>query len=133
MSVRIRQTDDTVEINELERRFFYDSPPLKEHLMEGATWWVAEHEGMAVAFAGAVMRGSDASLIRSAVMREARGLGLQKRLIRVRLAWAKKQGALRAVTYTHVRSIASMRSLVSCGFKPSRLWSQVYLDFERKF
>lgn len=46
-----------------------------------------------------------------------RGLGGQKRLIRARIAHAKKIGCSMILTYTHHRNCASVNSLISCGFK----------------
>lgn len=49
----------------------------------------------------------------------ARGAGIQKRLIRARCRHARRSGFLAAWTYTAVFSVASMRSLISCGFRPT--------------
>lgn len=43
--------------------------------------------------------------------------GLQRRLIQHRLRWAKRQGALYAVTYTLRDNYPSMVNLIRCGFK----------------
>jgi GNAT superfamily N-acetyltransferase len=54
----------------------------------------------------------------AAVRPEYRGHGLQKRLIRARLAGAKREGFWGSHTYTSVENPASSRSLIRCGFKP---------------
>ena len=51
---------------------------------------------------------------------EYRGLGLQKRLIRTRLRWAKSHKFTHAHTYTLLNNVASANALISCGFK--RYW-----------
>lgn len=48
----------------------------------------------------------------------ARGRGLQKRLIRARVAWARKIGAVSLETYASLDNRASLISLLKCGFTP---------------
>lgn len=43
--------------------------------------------------------------------------GLQRRLIRHRLNWGKRQGAIYAVTYTLPDNYPSMINLLRCGFQ----------------
>jgi len=65
-------------------------------------------------------------LCSSGVLPEARGRGLQKRLIKARVRWAEKQGYYYAFTYTVPHNPASSRSLISCGFRPywpSKPWA----------
>ncbi len=45
------------------------------------------------------------------------GAGLQRRLIRHRLRWGRRQGALYAVTYTVRDNYPSMANLLKCGFR----------------
>lgn len=85
------------------------------------TWWVATNDnGRRVGFAGSRMcdSGRTVYLAWAVVLPTARGAGLQKRFIRVRCAHARKAGATVALTYTAHDNIASMRSLIACGFKP---------------
>lgn len=46
--------------------------------------------------------------------------GLQRRLIRYRLQWAKRQGAIYAVTYTLLHNYPSIANLLKCGFQFAR-------------
>lgn len=46
--------------------------------------------------------------------------GLQRRLIRYRLKWARKQGAVYAVTYTLLHNYPSIANLLKCGFRFAR-------------
>lgn len=48
------------------------------------------------------------------------GAGLQRRLIRHRLRWAKRQGAIYAVTYTLLHNYPSIANLLKCGFRFAR-------------
>lgn len=51
----------------------------------------------------------------SAVRPKFRGNGLHKRLIKARLAYAKKLG-LQAITYTGKDNVVSANNLIACGF-----------------
>ncbi len=51
------------------------------------------------------------------IMPSCREKGLQRRLIRHRLRWAKRQGAFYAVTYTLLHNYPSVMNLLKCGFK----------------
>lgn len=91
-----------------------------------AEYWGAFDGPKLVAFAGAVPSEtySDAIyLCNAAVLPEARGHHLQRRLIRARLRWARDQGYAYARTYTIVENAASMCSLIACGFKP--FWPKI--------
>jgi len=59
-----------------------------------------------------------AFLSRVGILPTHRGLGLQRRMIRVRLAWARRRGFTHAVTYAHVTNTASLRNLIREGFLP---------------
>jgi GNAT superfamily N-acetyltransferase len=117
--LHIRQSDDVDTVRELHRIAFASSAAaLKDDELEGSAWWIAEDNDVPVAFAGATCKMDGVFLIRAGVIPGLRGSGLQKRLIRVRLRWAKRQGATRAYTYTAINNYPSMRALISTGFKP---------------
>lgn len=66
-------------------------------------------------------------LTRAVTRPEHRGHGLQQRLIRARVALARRLGCKRVVTYTSADNTASMRALVRTGFlpysaKPGEFW-----------
>lgn len=46
-----------------------------------------------------------------------RSAGLQRRMIRHRLNWAKRQGAIFATTYTLIHNYPSIANLLKCGFR----------------
>ena len=65
---------------------------------------------------------------RAGVAPLARGRGLQRRLIRARLGWARSEGATHAVTYTAPHNIKSSNNLIRCGFRmysPRKPWAGV--------
>lgn len=88
-------------------------------LMEGQ-WWIAQSAGRDAGFCAiAPLKHSRecAYLSRAGVMPNYRGKGLQQRMIRLRLRWAKSKGYRYVVTYTEPSNLASSNSLISCGFK----------------
>jgi RimJ/RimL family protein N-acetyltransferase len=88
----------------------------------GGWWWLIRHNGKPVAFGG--LRGCRhpsnkglAYMIRSGVLSKHRGKGLQKKLIKARIAMAKRQGYKEIVTYVLDWNLASANSLIACGFR----------------
>jgi GNAT superfamily N-acetyltransferase len=102
-------------LNRLDQRCF----PRDELCSKRGQWWVVYNdEGEPVAFAGArpVEVGSKMIyLCRCGVVPEYRGRGLQKKLIRVRLRYARKAGFKTAVTDT-ADNVPSANNLIACGF-----------------
>lgn len=65
-------------------------------------------------------------LCRAGVLEAYRGKGLQKRMIRLRLRYAKAHRGKLAITYTTKENFASANSLISCGFRlydPEWAWA----------
>lgn len=63
---------------------------------------------------------------RAAVARAYRGRGLQRRLIRRRLEWARARNARVAITYTMAGLAVSANNLIACGFRlyvPEYAWA----------
>ena len=94
---------------------------------EGSVHWVAWDETDEPAgFCSANMIAEGMCYFTNAgVLEEHRGSGLQKRLIKVRLQWAKKNGAVDVVTYTMLHNYPSIINLLKCGFRfyrPEREW-----------
>ena len=97
------------------------------------TWWLAwdEHDPEPAGFAGARIwdEGGEQALILTAagVVMRARGRGLQRDLIRVRLAYARAEKLVRVWTYTHRKNLHSANNLIRCGFemwRPTR-WGDI--------
>lgn len=89
------------------------------------SWWVAYSDGSPIGFCG-IKRSSRwvnaGYLCRAGVLRKFRGKGIQKKLIRVRIAQAKKLGWQWVISDTY-ENPASANNLISTGFQmyiPSR-------------
>lgn len=133
----IRRSDDLELVQELDREIFPKSPRLSQKELEDSTWWVAYVGGAAVGFAGIKLLPAKAKayLTRAGVVKLARGSGLQKRFIRLRVSHAKRQGIPRVYTYVWAGNFASQRSLISCGFRPyylERYENASYTYFENR-
>lgn len=101
-----------------------------EHLTDeedGSVWeeasicWVATYEKQVIGFASFVdsKRYSDVVRFCAAVVLPAfRGHGIQRRLIRARLNYARRKGYNYAITDTVTYNPISARNLISCGFLP---------------
>lgn len=100
----------------------------RPHVTNSGWWWIAVGEdGSPIAFAGLIPStrwGDTGYLCRAGVVPAARGQGIQKRLIHVRVRQAKAQGWRWLITDTY-ENPASSNSLISMGFKlfdPSVPW-----------
>ena len=91
------------------------------------SWWIATANGVDIGFAGLVRTVSWTDcgyLCRAGVVPTARGQGLQKQFIRVRIRQAKALGWKWLVSDT-TDNPASANSLIACGFKmfePTKPW-----------
>lgn len=112
----IRRTEDIEEARELFKLAFpLDAWPGNDH-----EYWIArDARDAVVGFCSAIHQPQSNTVFLSsaAVIKSARGAGLQRRMIRVRTAWARKIGALSVVTYTVTRNYESMINLLKCGFR----------------
>lgn len=66
-------------------------------------------------------------LCRAGVVEEARGHGLQKKLIMARTVFARNLGLRRVTTYTHTTNLPSMNNLMASGFRlyePPKGWAE---------
>lgn len=94
----------------------------------GDLWWIAFNGDQPVGFAGIRPLENVGLwyLCRAGVIPSARGQGLQKRLIRVRLAGAKAAGGVLAISDTEKGNCASSNSLIAAGFRtytPQYQWA----------
>jgi len=100
-------------------------------------WWVAYTNLDPVAFAGLRPLAKEPHagyFCRAGVLKHARGKGLQKKLIRVRIAYARRQGLKTLITDT-TDNIVSANNLIACGFKlyePSNSWAFDHSLYWRK-
>ena len=83
-------------------------------------WLVYDRENSPVGFAGLdinkMAERPYAFLSWCGVLKEARGNGLQKRLIQARVRYGRRLGMERFVTYTSPDNVASANNLIRCGF-----------------
>lgn len=115
-NVRLRPTEDLETVRELHALAFPDAP----WVGDGHAFWLATQGGAAVGFCSAVFyeRLGCVFLSRAAVMNSAAGVGLQRRMIRTRVAWARTLiGCNRVVTYCAPRNYSSLVNLLKCGFR----------------
>lgn len=111
---KIIKTDDEELVNELHDQLFPDVPE-----MDGDDFWVVWDGDTPVGFAAG--RASYAvghwyMLTRAGVLKAHRGQGLQKRLIRVREAFAKREGYEGVLTYAANWNTPSIISLLKSGY-----------------
>lgn len=123
MSVRVRRARerDLPAIARLDDALF-PGEPLRD--LEG-DWWIAEAGGDVVGYASAREWVSSFPGERALVLTRAgvapawRRRGLGRRLIRVRVAHARRRGLPEVWTHTSYANPASSNNLIACGF---RLW-----------
>lgn len=121
MKIAVRQVDADAEADllmEMQRI----TMPHDEHLKpeEALQWWIAYDRGVPVGYA-ALSRSKQVAnrgyLSSAGVLPGYRGLGIQKKLIRVRQQYARRIGMTCLVTDTVVSNPASANSLIACGFR----------------
>lgn len=83
-------------------------------------WAALDESGNVIATAGLEWdeESRHGELVFCVVSPQARGKGLQQRLIRSRVAWARKHGAQSLETYASTDNLPSLISLMKCGFRP---------------
>ena len=134
VTYRLRKVDGTdedvaEELKELHDQTFGASAPMI--LPDQGHWWLAEGrvdgEWLPAGFCGLTERPQEPSvayLKRAAVLPWARGRRLQRRMVRVREALARKLGIKQLVTDT-TDNIPSANNLIACGYKlyrPAEPW-----------
>lgn len=91
-------------------------------------WWRIGN----AAYAGLRVENGIAHFTRAGVMPEYRGQGLQKVLIKARLAWCKRKGIKTVKTYTSADNAASAASLVACGFRSRKSNDGKWIRFTKE-
>lgn len=128
---QIRRSEDVEEVREAHTLAFPDD----KWVGDDHEYWIARDARGAVAgFCSAIIlpETNGVFLSRAAVVKHARGAGLQRRMIRTRVTWAKRQGVKHVLTYVSNKNYLSMVNLLRCGFRfcnpevvPDR-WSKTY-------
>jgi len=139
MPYAIRRTEDVELARELhDQAFAGDEWPGDDN-----EFWIAfdEHQKV-VGFCSAKFfpETKCAVLTRGAVVSAARGKGLQRRMIRTRVRWARQLGARIVVTYTSISNYPSITNLIREGFhltgasRAQKEWHCFYLALKpRKY
>lgn len=117
MQFIIRKCKDLKLIDKLKHQCF-DKDSIVDDLRT-STWWVAWCSGHPAGYCG-IQQWPDgtAFLNMVGVLESYRGFGLQKRMIKIRESYAKQRGTDIIYTYTAPFNAASMRSLITCGYRP---------------
>lgn len=121
MKLTIRQVDADAEADlliEMQKITMPADELLKPE--DALQWWIAYDRDIPIAYA-ALSKSKQVPnrgyLSAAGVLPGYRGLGIQKRLIRVRQAYARRNGMTCLVTDTVTSNPASSNSLIACGFK----------------
>lgn len=140
MKIIVRQVDADVEhdtLIELQKQVMAHDEIVKPE--DPLQWWIAYDGETPVGYAAlspSLQRPDRGYLSAAGVHLSYRGLGLQKRLIRARVAYARKIGLLMLVTDTIPWNPASNNSLIACGFRsfsPTYTWKHAGACYWRKF
>lgn len=90
------------------------------HEDDKIAWWFAYDDVEPAGFACLTQGYADHTLgylAWAGVMPDYRGLGIQRKLIRVRLQECASRGYVRALTYTLTTNPKSSNNLIACGFR----------------
>lgn len=126
---RIKKTKDLSLVRSLDFAIFGEEEAESDYANAAYTWWVVWQGSDPVAFCGleaaADRRGPYGVLLRAGVVPEARGQGLQRRMIRVRDAQARKLELECVITYTDRYNVRSSNNLIKEGYllyNPEHKW-----------
>lgn len=129
--------DDEVKkvLDTLDKEIFYDSPIFDK---KGSWWWIVYDDDKPVAFAGLTPYPVNKTMFlsRCGVVKQYRGLGLQKKLIKKREKVAKEREYKRIITYTSYDNIQSANNLIKMGYRlytPKFEWGMKYSYYLVKY
>ena len=125
MKVTIRQTKRLILINELNNRpeFFPEDPitNIANHI-----WFIAKVGRQVIGWAGMTIRPhAVASIYRTGVIEEFRGMGLKRKLVRAMEREALKRGCTMMTSYCATDNAQSANSLIRSGYQiywPEFVW-----------
>lgn len=123
-SVDIHKEEIQAALKQLHSEFFRLDELIE---FDSGAWWIAYDGTKAIGFCGVNASSSwrkTGYMCRAGVKWDYRGLGLHRRLIQVRVRYAKKQGWTHLVTDT-TDNCPSANNLIANGFrmyKPSKPW-----------
>lgn len=131
MNVVIRRVDNTdpavqLALRDMDRECLPTDFPVDT---SDGVWWVAWKKNIPIAYASLKQSNQGADIAyysRAGVIPAFRGRGIQKKMLRVLLKYAKAEGWARVISDTSKDNVASSNSLITCGFKlyrPATPWS----------
>lgn len=131
MSIIVRKVDNTdpavqIALRDMDRECLPLDHPADTS--EGI-WWVAWKKDVPIAYASlkqAYKLPDTVYYSRAGVLPAYRGKGLQKKMLRVLLRYAKAEGWAYMISDTSKFNVASSNSLITCGFRlyrPIQPWS----------
>ena len=124
--MRLRRTHDLGLVAALNAKTV--DVDIEEVDLYGSAWWLLWDGARPAGFCGgrADVDSGHVYLCTSGVLATYRGHRYQGRMIRARLAWARRKGLERAITYTMPENPASGNSLIRAGFRlycPTWAWA----------
>lgn len=126
MTIRIRRATsraDMEAIRRLDRTCFPEDAPV-DLTRNRSAWWIATSGREVVGYSGGYSRSRGVlgsfAIERQGVRPKARGQGLQRRMIRVAEAYARREGLAHVVTYTRPDNIPSANNFIRCGYLLTR-------------
>lgn len=123
----IRQTHDLDTLCKLDRRIFSGDSPFKPK--DYGTYWLAYSGKKPIGFCALHPLPSEpnrAFLARAGVLDRYQGNGLQRRFLRVREQFARKEGYKVLVTYTIMSNFSSTANLIKSNYRlyePQMEWA----------
>lgn len=114
--MRIRKSERVDTVQKLNDEIF-PGEPLDHNVLD--EHWIAWDGDTPIGFATIrplVYDNDTAYLSRAGVTERGTGKGLHRRLIKIRLQWAKRNGYTRVITYTSRDNCKSYYNLQKCGF-----------------
>lgn len=118
--MHVRKTTNLEVIERLDTKIF--GKEKLDESYETAIWWLAYVDGKIAGYAGLRVfcegdRERSGFLTRAGVLKEFRGLGIQRALIDCRDREARRQGLNMNITYTADWNTASANNLIRCGYE----------------
>lgn len=126
----IRRSEDIKQVKALHTLCF----PQDDWENSTAHWIAWDSTGSPVGFCSARKSRHEPVVIltRAGVLPCANGAGLQRRMIQVRLRWARQVGAEHAITYTVYDNHPSIVNLLRSGFlfyEPAEQWAGAHVNY----
>ena len=112
-------------LDELDKDIFPTDIGCKKR-QPGRFWWLVYAGKKPIGFAGIEYGSRDAFLCRAGILKEHRGHGIQRKLIRYRENHAKKMNVKDIITYVHSQSTSSINNLIKSGYlayDPENHWA----------